>query len=373
VKVLLVSHTAEMGGAERCLLDLAQALGEREVAAVAVCPAEGPLTEALAALRIPVLVSPMRRPGRGILRLLELGAAWPWSVWRLRRAMRTQRATVVYNNTVDALYAPFAAAWPRIPCVWHVHEARPEWHWARRFLGGLIARFATRAVFNSRATLEAFAGAGARPSSWSVVYNGVAIPAACDRARAEQHPIVVGFAGDLRPHKRPDLFLRAVARARARVGDLRAIIAGDGVLMEPLRAQARSMGLGDVVTFRGRFEKMADFYCEIDILAHTAAREGFGLVVVEAMAAGVPVVATRVGGLPEVVEHEVSGLLVAPDDEEAIAGRIIELASDAELRQRMGAAGRDRVAGHFTRARYRDELIEKLREAASSSRTESRP
>jgi glycosyltransferase involved in cell wall biosynthesis len=167
----------------------------------------------------------------------------------------------------------------------------------------------------------------------------------------------------MRPHKRPELFVHAFARARERVPGLTARIAGDGLLLESTSQTAMKLGLGDAVQFVGRVPKLEDLYTGLDLVVSTSEREGFGLVLAGAMAAGLPVVAPKVGGVPELVVDGETGFLVRPDDRDAFAQRIIELANDPALRARMGAVGRERITAHFTLARYCQEMIQVLEAA----------
>src|SRR5262249_37401328 len=157
----------------------------------------------------------------------------------------------------------------------------------------------------------------------SVVHNGVELADGSEPSRSPDAPAVVGFAGDLRPHKRPELFLRALALAREQVPDLRGIVAGDGLLLHRARLTACELGLEPSVTFLGRVADMAAFYGSIDLLVLTSEREGLGMVLAEAMAAGRPVVAADVGGVPEIVADGTSGYLVPPDDLAAYARAIV--------------------------------------------------
>ncbi len=364
MNVLLVSHSPELGGAERCLIDLAVGLKGRGIPMVVVCPEAGPMTRTLSELGIPFVVRSMRRPRRQPHRMLELVLMWVPTILQLATLMRVQRTTVVYNNTVDALYAPFAAALLGIPCVWHIHEVRPDPEWARGIMSRMFRLLATRVVFNSASTLEAFAGRGSRPTSWSVVYNGVSAPAASPPHEAKDDRLVAGFAGDMRPHKRPELFIEALALARRRVPALQGSIAGDGMLLPAVQETARRLGLDEAVVFWGRVFEMGRFYAGLDMRVLTSQREGFGQVLVEAMALGVPVVAAAVGGVPEAIEDGVSGYLVPTGDAAAFAQRMTELASDPALRRRMGEAGRRHVSERFTLKRYREQLINQLQLAA---------
>ncbi|MCM3874271.1 MAG: glycosyltransferase [Pyrinomonadaceae bacterium] len=145
--------------------------------------------------------------------------------------------------------------------------------------------------------------------------------------------IKVLFVGRLEEQKRPHLFLRAVSRAIAQspVGHVTAIVAGDGPMRRDLESHAKSLGLTGQVDFIGSQGDMASVYKEADLLVMTSKHEGTPNVLLEAMASGLPVVATRVGGIPEIIEDS-RGLLVEPEDENGLVAAILKLIGDRNLR-----------------------------------------
>ena len=116
------------------------------------------------------------------------------------------------------------------------------------------------------------------------------------------------------------------------------MILGDGELRAELEQLSRTLGVADAVTFAGWSREVADWYAASDIVAGTSDNEGTPLALIEAAASGRPVVATRVGGVADVVEDGETGLLVAPNDEEALANGLVELTRHSDLRVRMGAS-----------------------------------
>jgi glycosyltransferase involved in cell wall biosynthesis len=231
----------------------------------------------------------------------------------------------------------------RAPIVAHLHGRVDE-------RGGpdparVLARGADATIATSRAAAALVPGA-------RVIYPGVPIPAESERvarrvplstdppSRGHDAPIV-GFAGRLVPIKGVDVLLRAAAA----LPGVRLEIAGDG----PERARLEAMSVD--ATFLGWRPTIDDALGRWDIFALPSREEAFGIAALEAMAAGLPVVASRVGGLPELVRSGLTGLLVRPDDPAALAGALAELVSDPSRRAAMGQAGRDRAATDFSVAR----------------------
>lgn len=153
------------------------------------------------------------------------------------------------------------------------------------------------------------------------------------------------FVGHLSRAKGPDILVRAFIQIHARRSEATLELVGTGPLAEPLAAEVRRLGLDRVVRFSGRLPH-ADLitrYAEAPVVVVPSRHEGFSLVAIEAALLRCAVVASRVGGLPEVVGHEESGLLFPAEDAEALADALIRLLSDPGLAGRMGDAGRKRV------------------------------
>jgi glycosyltransferase involved in cell wall biosynthesis len=165
------------------------------------------------------------------------------------------------------------------------------------------------------------------------------------RARLGMAPdvLVAIQASALAPHKSQTDLLKAAAAARDRAPTLRIWIAGEGSLRNALEAEHRALGLGTMVRFLGFREDVDDLLRAADLFVVSSYLEGMGTSTLDAMAAGLPVVATRVGGIPEIVSEETSGLLVPARDPEALADAMVRVAVDPELRARLGAGGKARV------------------------------
>jgi glycosyltransferase involved in cell wall biosynthesis len=159
---------------------------------------------------------------------------------------------------------------------------------------------------------------------------------------------VVAAAGQLIPRKGHRYLLQAIADLRHKLPDVRLIIFGEGYLSNQLRAQAASLGLGDIVQFAGFRDDLDEFMGCIDIFAHPALAEGLGVAALKASAAAVPVVGFDAGGLPEAIVDGETGILVPPEDVDALRQAIELLAGDAPLRTRLGKAGQERMQNEFS-------------------------
>ncbi len=160
--------------------------------------------------------------------------------------------------------------------------------------------------------------------------------------------LIVGAAGRLSPEKGFEILVQAAAEVRAQCPDVGFVLFGDGPLRSLLQDQATACGLEDWFVMPGFRDDLDELLPSLDLFCSSSYSEGLPNVILEAHAAGVPVVATAVGGTPEVVDDGQTGFLVPAGCPSALAGPIIRLASDASLSERMGAAARDRVREQFS-------------------------
>jgi glycosyltransferase involved in cell wall biosynthesis len=190
------------------------------------------------------------------------------------------------------------------------------------------------------------------------VWNGVPSdfactdPAARGQVRREfgippASPVVISV-GRLDSVKGHIYLVEAAARVREAVPNARFLLVGSGPEESRLRRRAAELNMGDGLIFAGLRHDVARLLAAADVAVLPSLYEGFGLAAVEAMAAGMPVVGTRVGGLPEVIVDGETGLLVPPASPEGMAEAVIRLCRDADLRRRLGDAGRERHAQRFT-------------------------
>ena len=189
------------------------------------------------------------------------------------------------------------------------------------------------------------------PEFWdrlTVVRCGVELPDHVATPKGDG-PTRIVCVGRLSPEKGHHGLLRALAELRGEVPPLRVTFVGDGPMRADLEARARDLGLSDCVEFVGARseEGVMQILADADLFALASLMEGLPVVLMEAMALGIPVVAPRVAGIPELVADEREGLLFQPSDWDALKAQLRRLLTDAGLRARLGAAGRVRVAQEF--------------------------
>jgi glycosyltransferase involved in cell wall biosynthesis len=211
------------------------------------------------------------------------------------------------------------------------------------------------------------------PSKLRVILNG--IDTECFRWRGESQELrqalgipdsapVLGTVGRLTEVKQQHLLIRAFARVRERVPKAHLILVGDGPLMGELRSLASQLGVGSVTHLVGYRPEPQRYLPLLDVFALTSSSEGIPQALLEASSAGIPAVASRVGGVPEVIDDGRTGLLFSNGDQNALTAGILALLTDLLLARRMGAAARDRVESLFHIRRmareYHEQFLELL-------------
>lgn len=298
--------------------------------------------------------------------------------WRQPANARTLRR-VVAETQPDALYVweitglgmtSLLRELPalRLPVVFHLgsysllYARSPETdqsqlraRWLKRRLIGTIPPDAwTSLIAVSAAVKDAYAQAGFDPARIEVIHNGIAprfFEAPSTRPNIQTGPLRLLSVGRLCPEKGVLTALKALALLRD--GDFHLDIVGDGdpAYQRELRAYVRDQRLADHVTFHGRVsqDRLIEFYDRSDLLLNTALwAEPFGLTTVEAMARGLVVIGSRVGGTTEIITPGVNGVLTPPGDEQALAAAIPRLAADPALRARLASAARRMAEERFT-------------------------
>jgi glycosyltransferase involved in cell wall biosynthesis len=241
-----------------------------------------------------------------------------------------------------------------------------------------LARFSSALVAVSRSVADDLLGAGVgRPDQYRVMSPGldlgpflrIAGPDGSVRARLgiPDGAPVIGFSARLVPVKAVNVFLAALEVVLTELPEAHAVIAGDGPEGERITA-AQSSAAGERIHWMGWLADMAAFYADVDVVALSSVNEGTPISLIEAAAAGRPVVATAVGGVPEVVIDGETGALVASGDHRALAARILGLARDPARRASMGAAARARSA-RYSAETLADESLSLYRELIRKRRT----
>ena len=342
--ILVVSnHGAIVGGGELSLMDLLRGLDRDRWAPSLVVPEDGEDAVLARELELPVHVTPLptlRRPSLAGAR----------SVTALAGLVRATGAALIHANGSRAMaYAGAAGRLASCPTLWHVRIADSD-----GLLDRALCAMATLVVATSRGVARRFSWAAAKVR---VVPNGIDLERFAPRApsvtlrAALQLPTSAPLAVSVGRHV-PEKGYRHLIDAAARLEQTRPgvhwVLVGDGELRSELEAQSRRLDLASRVHFTGSRNDVADLLALADVFVLPSESEGFGRVLVEAMAMARAIVATNVGGIPDIVLDGETGVLVEPANAVALAHAVRGLLDDPARAARLGAAGRRRAESTFS-------------------------
>jgi glycosyltransferase involved in cell wall biosynthesis len=403
-RILYVSGSSSMGGAEVCLVGWLRYLDRQRFSPMAAVPGQGELARQLEALDVPLRFVPVPQQIRGLRRVdfgerdgggatesearlarstarpvgkvgarLMAGSLAAQTAWMAVRLARHARglggpppAALLHASALKAgFFTGLAGLLARVPVLWEFPDLLTEEFFspsARRLVVATINRLTRVVMAVSGAVGDSLIAAGADPRRVVVLHNGVdlgqfhpEVPPAPLRAElglAPDVPLVAIFAR-LAPWKGHPVFFRAAALLRAAGVDAHFVAVGEPAFDDPaygesLKRLAVELGLGGRAHFLGYRRDVAAVMAAVDLVVHASVLpEPLGLTPLEAMALRKPVVAVGAGGVRETVLPDVTGLLVPPNDPEAMAAAMRRILADAGLRRAMGDAGRRRVEERF--------------------------
>jgi glycosyltransferase involved in cell wall biosynthesis len=382
-KVCFFNIAAGLGGAERSLLEMIRGLLGTPYSPVVVVPVEGPLVERLSRLGVPVFVRPLpdflmrlgryARP-RDYLRALSgvfLAGYYRW--WT--RFIREQSINIVHTNSVKTTFLTLPLRCMRRPpgIVWHIRDVMRGRRGFFSIVDALGRYVPDMVIANSDFTARQFSRCRSRVVR---IYNGLVLDdfASADLARKAdfkrrwkipQRMRLVGTVGVISPLKGLDVFLKAAHDILKKRDDVHFFVIGDEIydttghrgFRRSLQDAAARLGVAPSVTFTGFLDCIETVIGCLDVLVQASTEpESFGRVVVEAQASGVPVVASRIGAIPEIIADDGIGLLVRPGSVDELAGAVLRLLESDRLYHSVAGAARRHVGLHFSIERVIGEL-----------------
>jgi glycosyltransferase involved in cell wall biosynthesis len=346
-RVLYLSHAFMVGGAEEMVLSLVRRLPDRYEPMVACIHDAGPIGHEIRQTGVPFEVLG-----------LNPGLARPLDVLRLRDFLIGADPAIVHTFLLTgSLYGRFAAMMAGVPVVIgtevNIYENKRPAH---ALMEGWLMR-GTDAVVASAQSVKDFyvEQVGADPSRVEVIYNAVdwsQLNAAMGRDEFRSalgiptDALTAGIIARLTKQKAHSVLFEAMAQTPA-LQRMHLLVIGDGDLRDDLKTRAAALGLQHRVHFAGARRDLGNILGAVDLFVMPSLWEGLPLSLVLAMGAGLPVVATRVAGIPEVVEHDVNGLLVPAGDVAALGREMSRLVEGAELRRTLGDRARESVLPRF--------------------------
>lgn len=355
IKILHVVRPAA-GGMKNHLINLVRYTDKSKFAVSVACPPNTPLWEELYALGVEMVPIPL---------VGELSPSKDYAVIHsLVKYLRQSGTTILHaHSSKGALVGRLAGAIARTPVViFTAHNSifYEDWPgWKKRVFANVerfLARFTDKIITVSDALKqELLEQEGLSPKLLTTIYNGIEVERFAGQVDAlamrkslgipELGPII-GTIARLAPQKGVSYFLRAASLLKEY--QVTFLVVGDGPLRESLEQEVVQLGLQSRVVFAGQKDNISEILPILDVFVLPSITEGLPLTILEAMAAGKPVVATRVGGVPEAILEGKTGLVVAPKDPEALAVALAGLLGERDRLNRMGANGRKHVQEKFT-------------------------
>lgn len=365
-KTLFLTHVGAAGGAEFKMLSICPHISGAEVMTFQ----QGDLIDRFALLNIPVTVCEMPQDMEQVRRengLASIVKAVPAVLRMIRNVARHCRKydVLVPMSQKSFMIASLAKPFVRKPIIWYMNDLINGQHFSRVLMRILIliSRFsANHIIFNSQASWENWVAAGGREKNTSISFSGIDVDAFDEQLRdkekrqelkkhfsPDEKPLI-GIFGRLSPWKGQDVFLHALAK----IDSARGVIVGDALFgetqfVENLEKLSIQLGVNERVTFAGHRDDIANVMAACDAVVHcSTAPEPFGRVIVEAMLARTPVIASNAGGAKEIVIHGETGLLTEPGDEQQLGAAIESYLNNPEWAQKLAESGRERAEKCFS-------------------------
>jgi len=367
IRVLHVLHTLARAGVEQLVCELAVAHHRDVLTAVVCLDREGDLARVMRSRGIAVYCTD-RREGFDARQIVRIG-----------RVIRSFRPDVVHCHQYTPFFygtlAAVSAGHGRVLFTEHGRHVPDVVRWPRRWVNGFLARRADHVTAVCRFTRSRLVTReGIPPARVEVIYNGIDVDRfrngtsrslARRRLGLPDEAAVIAQVATFRAVKDQPTAVRAMRLVHVR--DPRAVLlfVGDGPELGACRELAERLGLAGVVRFLGRRADVPAILAAADIMLLTSLSEGHSLALLEGMAAGLPVVATDVGGVRETVVHGRTGWLVRPQDPSAVAGALLRLLADPKTRASMGRAGCERVRERFARSAMHERYLQLYRRLAA--------
>jgi len=340
-RILYVSHDAGLSGAPSCLLDIFEKLNRNEFRPVFACPGEGPLVKKAEDLDIECFKFGMSG-FRSLCSIIE-----------------KNKISLVHANTLLTPYAVRAGKSKKVPVAWHIHEY-PDFCFDTMMNWFFFSRFPDIVITASATLREKLI---AKREKIVTVCNGVNLekfaPGFNKKTRNEfgigDSPLAV-HVGSIEPRKGIQYFIKSIPCVLKDFPSCRFLIVGDSPphmrnYIDKMRKLAGEIGVAEKITFAGLRADIRRILNNADLLVLASLKEVLPKAILEAMACALPVVATRVGGIPELVRED-TGILVEPADPVSLAAGIKKVLSDKDTARNMGEKARKRVEEHFSLDRY---------------------
>jgi glycosyltransferase involved in cell wall biosynthesis len=387
ITVLFVPYVCDLLGSERSLFTLVSALqSSAHIRPVVLLPREGPLTALIRDAGIHVMVhrySAWIGKGKRISGAVKRSIVNVIALIQVYRKIGSLKPDIIYTNTLATPFGAMISLLFGIPHIWHAREfVHEDLQWYYDIGTGLsmaLVKRSDKIICNSRAVKEKLEKAINR-DIFQVVYNGFRFDEkdTCfdgtmydkyENCVSRDGVITLLMIGSIHPGKGQEDAVRALSVLLSRGYDVQLSIAGSGEneYISFLKSLSKQLEVEDRIRWHGFLDDLTPLLAEAALLLICSRSEAFGRVAVEALSAGTPVVGTRSGGLPEIIEDNVTGLLYQPGNHQEMAGQIERLLINRELYLDIMRRGRQSVIARFTVDQYVSG-VERIIEEVSNKR-----
>ncbi len=361
---MVFNHSAIIGGGEISFLHLVRTITKGAYSLVVYVPGRGEISEKLKSEGLSVKVIDLPR-----IRTIKF-----WRVlnaeFRLYKQLSADKIDLMHvNGSRACIYCVVAGLLRRRPVIWHVRETKQD----LRLIDGMLTRFCSRIICVSKAVLEKRLAAYKVQiqNKTDIVYNGVDPDIFCPSQQNREltrkqlgvtNECLFGIIGNFTSLKGQHEFVQALALVLRQPSGLKmkALLVGksnDVIYREHLEQLVETLGLSNVIVFKDFTNVIVPYYQALDVFVLPSRREGFSRALIEAMAVGLPVIASRIDEIAEAVVDGENAILVDPANHEEFSKAIVTLACDPERRRQMGVSNREKVSTQFTLARHTSQIM----------------
>jgi L-malate glycosyltransferase len=374
-RVAYVNHTGAVSGAERVLLNMVRGLDRETYEPLVICPRGGDLERLLEGCGVPCLPMPAIEARFSLhpKQLWRAAVTLTKAISALRRTLPELAPDIVHANTLRAgIVVSIATLGTGCTVVWHIHDNLPRHPFSALIRATALLLRPARMIAVSDCTAKAFCGPLAFKGRIATIHNGTDLsrfpPKGADRLKARrvlgvpEEAFMVCTVGQICERKGLLELIDAFTAAHEQAPDMHLVIAGTVVFehergyFNMLRNATQTPAISQYVHFAGQVQDVSALLQASDLLVLNSREEPFGLVLVEAMSSGTPVLATRVGGIPEIVRDTENGWLVEKGDTAGLARRLIQLSRNKALLETAAKRAQNETCPQFSLEKFQSKL-----------------
>lgn len=364
-RIIFINLSSNISGVEKVLLNLIDYLVKKSIEPIVVCQNEGQFTKELRnkGISIKIISIPMIVRTYNPIKLIEYLIRYIYFTKALLHILKRLDIDIIHCNfVVTALYSLITAKLTKTPIILHMHQILKN-RLLNKIIIRIVATYVDKIICVSYAVKNNLVQFGVSNNKCVVIYNSIYNEASGKKIKpygfrkeigADDNSKIITMVGQIAEWKGQEVFIEAVSKLTGKYNKLKCIIVGDIVhpleqgYKERIYKKTSSLNLSGVIMFTGFRDDIGDIMNDSDVIVHASIKpDPLPTVIIEAMSAGKPVVATNVGGVPELVVDKESGFIVPPKDADAMAEAISKLLDSHILREKMGIEGKRVMENEF--------------------------